>query len=137
MTMDLIQFHKMRAGVQANAAPGSSQALQDVRQNLEHALASVGLFSDVEVDYTDDVDSLVIAMCTFPEHLSETEVARRLELLWEDRLRYGFWEAHATLVDSGQVELEGATRNAQNGHYVTLHIVAQKGFVPAQRISLD
>ena len=135
--MELTQYHKMRAGVQANAAPGSSQALQEVQQNLETALASVGLFSDVEVGYTDDVDNLVIAMCTFPEDLSETEVARRLELLWEDRLRYGFWEAHATLVDSGQVELEAATRNGQNGHYVTMHVVAQKGFVPAQRVAVD
>ena len=135
--MDLMQYHKLRAGVQANAAPGPAQTLHDVQQNLETALASVGLFSDVEVGYTDDVNNLVIAMCTFPEELSETEVARRLELLWEDRLRYGFWEAHATLVESGQVELEAATRNAQNGHYVTMHIVAQRGFVPAQRVAID
>jgi hypothetical protein len=135
--MELTQYHKLRAGVQANAAPGSSRALRDVQQNLELALASVGLFSDVEVGYTDDVDSLVIAMCTFPEELSEAEVARRLELLWKDRLRYGFWEAHAMLVDEGQVELEAATRSAQDGHYVTVHVVAQKGFVPAQRVAVD
>jgi hypothetical protein len=135
--MELRQYHKIRTAVQSNASPGPAQTLHDVQENLASALASVGLFSDVEVGYTDDIDNLVIAMCTFPEDLTETEIARRLEMLWEDRLRYGFWEAHATLVDNGQVELEAATRASQNGHYVTLHIVAQRGFVPAQRLAMD
>ena len=135
--MELAQYHKIRSAVQSNASPGPAQALRDVQENLASALASVGLFSDVEVGYTDDLDNLVIAMCSFPEDLTETEIARRLELLWEDRLRYGFWEAHATLVDEGQVELEGATRASQTGHYITLHVVAQRGFVPAQRVAVD
>ena len=135
--MELRQYHKMRAGVQSNAMPGSAQALRDVQENLARTLASAGLFGDVEVGYTDDVNHLVIAMCTFPEELTETEVATRLELLWQDRIRYGFWEAHATLVESGQVEFEGATRSSSSGHYVTLHILAQKTFVPAQRTAVD
>ena len=135
--MELTQYHKMRTAVQSNASPGSAQALRDVQENLARALASVGLFSDVEVGYTDDVDNLVIAMCTFPEGMTEREVARRLEMLWEDRVRYGFWEAHALLVDSDQVELQAATRTGTDGHYVTLHVVAQKAFVPAQRVAVD
>ena len=92
-------------------------------------------FDEVEVGHTDDVDKLVIAMCTFPAQADKTRVAQRLETMWQDRLRYGFWEAHALLVDDDQVELEGATRPSTYGHYVTVHVVAQKGRVPAQRLA--
>ncbi len=44
---------------------------------------------------------------------------------------------HTTLVWEDQVELEGATRAAENGYYLTVHIVAQRArqlaVVPAQR----
>ena len=135
--MEIAQFHKLRAAVQANASPGTATHLRAVKEDLQRALASVGLFEDVEVDYTDDVDNLVIAMCTFPEQLSRSEIAHRLEVLWQDRLRYPFWEAHTLLVDRDQIELEAATRAGANGHYVTLHIVAQQARVPAQRSSSD
>lgn len=135
--MEIAQFHKLRSAVQTNASPGTPAELRSVKDDLQRALATVGLFEEVEVDYTDDVDNLVIAMCTFPEQLSRSEIAHRLEVLWQDRLRYPFWEAHTVLVDRDQIELEGATRAGANGHYVTLHIVAQQARVPAQRSSVD
>lgn len=135
--VEIAQYHKMRRAVQVNASPGSARELRAVQADLAAALASVGLFEEVEVEYTDDLDQLVIAMFTFPEQLSRTEVARRLELMWEDRLRYPFWEAHSTLVDKDQIEFQGATRAGSNGHYVTVHIVAQQARVPAQRAASD
>ncbi|QIK67461.1 hypothetical protein G7072_14905 [Nocardioides sp. HDW12B] len=135
--MEIAQYHKMRRAVQVNASPGSAQELRAVQSDLRTALASVGLFEEVEVEYTDDLDQLVIAMFTFPEQLSRSEVARRLELMWEDRLRYPFWEAHSLLVDKDQIEFQGATRAGSNGHYVTVHIVAQQARVPAQRVAAD
>ena len=116
------------------------QRMLDVEAALARVQARLGIIPADAADAITaaaHVDNLVIAMCTFPEELTESEIARRLELLWEDRLRYGFWEAHATLVDNGQVELEAATRASQTGHYITLHIVAQRGFVPAQRVAVD
>jgi hypothetical protein len=68
--------------------------------------------------------------------MDEDVMARWLEGLWTNRLSYGFWEAHATLVDSDQVELEGATRAGLGGRYVTVHILAQKAAVPAQRVAV-
>lgn len=135
--MEIAQYHKLRQGVQMNASPGSVDELRAIRSELEAALTAVGLFEEVEVDYTDDVDHLVIAMCTFPEQLSREEIAHRLELLWEDRLSYPFWEAHSTRVDPDQIELQGATRAGAAGHYVTLHIVAQTARVPVQRVAAD
>ncbi len=135
--MELVRFHKLRKAVQSNASPGSAQELVEVQENVRGTLSASGLFEDVQVGSTDDIDKLVIAMCTFAPELCEADVAQRLEQAWEDRMRYQFWEAHATLVDPDQVELEGATRTSTAGHYVTVHIVAQKAHVPAQRPPSD
>lgn len=135
--MEIAQFHKLRRAVQVNASPGTPAELRALKQTLQAALASVGVFEEVEVDYTDQVDHLVIAMFTFPEQMSHHEVVHRLETCWNDQLRYPFWEAHASRVDRDQIEFQGATRAGSAGHYVTLHIVAQKARVPAQRVSSD
>ena len=142
--MELTRFHKVRSAVQSNARPGGHADLVVAQARVAQSLAATCWFDDVEVGATDDVDNLVVAMCTFPEQLSEERVAQRLVQLWEDRLRYPFWGVHATLVDADQVELEGASRSGSQGHYLTVHIVAQKGaprdpaklplpVVPAQR----
>ncbi len=131
--MELIQFHKLRTGVQSNASPGSREDLTSVEAALKHSLEATGLFEEVEVETTEDPDHLVIGLCKFAPNLSESQVASRLEQLWEDRVRYQFWEAHATLVDEDHVEFEAATRSGTAGHYVTVHIVAQKATIPVQR----
>ncbi len=132
--MELLHFHKLRTGVQVNAAPGSAEAIARAAEDLKEGLLATGLFEEVEVDRTDNPDSLVIALCHFNPGLTEAQVAGRLEQLWEDRLRYQFWEAHAMLLDEGHVEFEAATRSGSAGHYVTVHIVAQKAAIPAQRV---
>jgi hypothetical protein len=87
----------------------------------------------IEVGVTDDADALVIAMCTFPDEMDAGRLAHWMEQLWQQRLRFPCWEAHATLVDDDQVEFLGATRVSANGHYVTLHVVAQRATIPTQR----
>ena len=131
--MELTRFHKVRTAVQTNARPGGAADLVAAQARVRQGLADTGWFSDIEVGATDDPDNLVVGLCLFPQQLTEDRVAQRLSLLWEDRVRYPFWGVHATLVDRGQVELEGATRSSTQGHYVTVHVVAQQAVVPAQR----
>lgn len=131
--MELTTYHKMRTAVQGNASPGARSARAEAVEELRRSLLDSFLFDEVEVEDTDDPDHLVIAMCKYPEHTSHAQVAARLERLWQDRWRYGFWEAHTLLVDADQVELQGATRTGAGGHYLTVHVVAQKARVPAQR----
>lgn len=135
--MDLLQFHKMRTAVQVNAYPGSPKDLASVERSLRDLLMSSGLFEEVEVEHTDDPDQLVIALCQFRPLFSERDVASYLERLWNDRVRYPFWEAHSLLVEKEHVEFEAATRNSTSGHYVTVHLVAQKARIPAQRTPAD
>jgi hypothetical protein len=131
----LVDYHKLRRAVQSNAHPGAASELRPLEERLRESLLATGLLVDVEVGRTDDVDHLLIALCSFPAEQDGEQVAAVLERLWQDRLRYGFWEAHATLVDEDQVEFQGATRADQRGHYATFHIVAQKATVPAQRVA--
>ena len=135
--MDLLQFHKMRTAVQGNAYPGSGRDLTSMEGTLRDLLLTSGVFDEVEVEHTDDPDQLVIALCHFKPDLSERDVAQLIERLWEQRVRYPFWEAHAVLVGEEHVEFEAATRNSTGGHYVTVHLVAQRAPVPAQRGARD
>jgi hypothetical protein len=135
--MELLQFHKMRTAVQDNAYPGSGADLVTVEGNLRDLLMASGLFEDVEVEHTDDPDRLVIALCQFRPELAEDDVAAQLERMWYDRVRYPFWEAHSLVVDREHVEFEAATRASDTGHYVTVHMVAQKARIPQQRVPVD
>jgi hypothetical protein len=132
--VELSQYKKLRTAVQSNASPASVDDIRRLEQDLRDSLMSTGFFEDVEVDHTDNLDGLVIAMCKFPSQMNQSQVAARLEQAWQDRLRFQFWEAHSTLVDDDQVEFQGATRTGSNGSFVTLHVVAQKAPIPAQRV---
>ena len=131
--MKLMHFHTLRSGVQINASPATEQALVAMETDLRDALGDSGLFDSVEVEHTDDPDQLVIALCKFLPFFTEDDVARHLERIWGDRVSYPFWEAHAFHVENGHVEFEAATRHSSAGHYVTVHLVAQKASIPVQR----
>lgn len=131
--MDLLQFHRMRGALQVNAFPGSGADVATVESTLRDLLMASGLFEEVEVESTEDRDQLVIALCQFRPFYTERDVAVRLEAIWHDRVRYPFWAAHAIRVESGHIEFEAATRFSGDGHYVTVHLVAQRARVPAQR----
>ncbi|MGZ4494821.1 MAG: hypothetical protein ACXVWU_08985 [Nocardioides sp.] len=135
--MDLLQFHKMRTAIQHNAAPASGVEVASVEGSLRDLLMASGLFEEVEVESTRDNDQLVIALCQFRPFYTEYDVAERLEAIWHDRVRYPFWEAHALHVEDGHIEFEAATRASSDGRYVTVHLVAQKASIPAQRGPLD
>lgn len=131
--MDLAQFHRLRTAVQENASPCTRDDLYTAERSLRYLLLTSDLFDEIEVEHTADADRLVIALCKIRSHIAEADVARELEQLWTDRLSYPFWEAHALSVDDGHIEFEAASRSSNVGGYVTLHLVAQKVRVPAQR----
>jgi hypothetical protein len=134
--MDLMTYHRKRSAIQVTADPGSPQDLAAVEDAFRDLLIHSGLFEDVEVERTDNPDELVIAVCTFRPFYTERDVANRLEVIWSDRVRYPFWEAHALRTFDDHVELEAASRIGPEGHYVTVHIVAQRAGIPEQRVGL-
>ena len=135
--MDLMQFHRMRTAIQDNASPGSEHELATFEGSLRYMLLTSGLFEEVEVEHTADRDQLVIALCQFKPEYTATVVARRLEELWADRVSYPFWEAHALDVLPEHIEFEAASRPNEVGGYVTVHLVAVKARIPAQRTARD
>ena len=133
--MNLLSFHRVRTAIQENASPGHVADLAPVAGTLRELLTSSGVFEAVEVEHTDDPDRLVIGLCAFRPFYSERDVAARFEEIWSDRVRYPFWESHAVHVEEGHVEFEAASRASELGHYVTVHLVAQRAGLPAQRAS--
>ncbi len=131
--MQLMHFHTLRSGVQANASPARGPALVAMESILSDALKETQLFDTVEVEYTDDPDQLVVGLCQYRPNLTEDQVALTIEHVWDGKVRYPFWEAHSTRVDDGHVEFEAATRDGAGGRYVTVHLVAQRSQVPTQR----
>jgi hypothetical protein len=131
--MDLMTFHRKRSAIQVTADPGSPRDLEMVEEKFRDLLMDSGLFEEVEVEHTDNPDQLVIAMCKFRPSYTERDVANRLEVIWSDRVRYPFWEAHALRTNDDHVELEAASRIGPDGHYVTVHVVAKRADIPAQR----
>lgn len=134
--MQLMHFHILRSGVQLNASPAFGRALTAMESILRDVFTESGLFDTVEVEHTSDPDQLIVSLCQYHPNLSEDHVAEALETLWEERIRYPFWEAHSTRVDDGHVEFEAATRIGPTGHYATVHVVAQRSPVPSQRAPL-
>jgi hypothetical protein len=131
--MNQLMFHRVRTAIQTNASPGEGEQLEAVEGTLRELLMSSGVFEEVEVEHTDDPDQLVIALCQFRPFYTERDVAKRLEAIWGDRIRYPFWESHALRLDDGYVEFEAASRPSETGRYVTVHLVAERAGIPAQR----
>jgi hypothetical protein len=135
--MDLIAFHKLRNGIQGNVCPGSLKELKKVEKDLRAMLMTSGIFEDVAVEHTSDPDRLVIALCRFAPEYSEQDIAEVMEWMWQDRVSYPYWEAHALRVDMVHVEFQPASRNGDSAHCVTVHMVAEKLHIPAQRPPVD
>lgn len=131
--MQLMHFETLRSGVQRNASPATERALVAMESILSELLVDSGLFDTVEVDHTDDPDQLVVALCQFRHNAAEFLIASTIERLWDDGVRYPFWEVHSTRVEDDYVEFYGATRESMVGRYATVHLVAQRAPVPAQR----
>lgn len=132
--MNLSDYTKLRTGVQANARVAGPADVRHAIERLRQAMLETGLFADIEVGFSGDEDRLVVAMCTFAADVDATFVSRSLEQMWEDRVRYGFWEAHTSLVERDQIELQAATRDSSTGHYITFHVLTQRAVMPAQRL---
>ncbi len=131
--MNTVQFHVMRQALLDNASPSRHSDLATVESSLRGLLLESGLFDLVEVERTDDPDRLVIGLCMFKQQFSAVDIARYLTRAWTGRVAYPFWEAHTVQVDRDFVELEAATRQGSGGRFVTVHLIAQKAMIPAQR----
>lgn len=126
-------FHRVRAAIQSNVSPGQGEQVTLVEGRLRDLLMGSGVFEEVEVEHTEDPDQLVIALCQFRPFFTERDVARKLEEIWSEQVRYPFWESHGIRTEDGYVEFEAATRPDETGPFVTVHLVAERAGIPAQR----
>ena len=129
--MQIAEYYKLRRAIQSNAPAPHEGAVTAMETELRAALLATGLFHTVEVGRTDDIDRFVIAMCEFAPDVDPSEAAMVIARLWMKHVAYGFWRAETLRVDKGHVELQGATRLSLQGHYATVHLIAQEAPAPA------
>lgn len=129
--MRVAEYYTMRRAVQNSAPAPDDAAVSAMEIELRAALLATGIFHSVEVGRTDDQDRLIIAMVRFDPAVDAAEAALALARLWTKQVAYGFWRAQTIRVDKGHVELQGATRLSLEGHYATVHLIAQEAPAPA------
>ena len=129
--MDHVAFHKLRLAVQENAHPAESMHARALKRTVESALEDSGLFSEVELGRTDDVDRLVIGVCRCAEDVLAWEAGLAMERIWMSAVVDARWEAHAVTCTGSIMEFEGAITVDDSGHYVTLQVVAEPPLVAA------
>jgi hypothetical protein len=129
--MDLTSFHKLRQAVQENANPAASEHVVLLQQHLQHQLQTSGLFSEVELGRTDDLDQLVIGVCRCADGILPWEAGVGVEQIWQRVAANAVWEAHFVGSSDSLMELEGALTVNDGGQFVTVHVVAEPATVPA------
>ena len=128
--MQIASYYTIRRAIQNSAPAPDARATAAMETELRAALLASGLFHTVEVGRTDDADRHVIAMCAFAPEIDAAEAALALARMWNKQVAYGFWQANTMRVDEGHVELQGATRLSIEGHYATVHLIAQEAPAP-------
>jgi len=128
--MDLANFHKVRLAVQDNAHPADDSHAARVQSALHDALTASGLFDQVELGRTDDVDQLVIGLCRCAEKVLPWEAGLGVERLWQSVAQTFAWESHSLGCTESLMEFEGAVTTDAQGRYVTVNLVAEPARVP-------
>jgi hypothetical protein len=129
--MQIAEYYTIRRAVQENAPRPDAAAIAAMETELHAALRATGLFHSIEVGHTEDPDRFLIAMVGFAPDLDASEAAVALARVWTKQIAYGFWRAQTIRVDKGHVELQGATRLSLQGHYATVHLIAEEAAEPA------
>jgi hypothetical protein len=128
--MNLVEFHKLRSGLQMNAGPATAQVRRTFETALREELLATGAFTSLEVGSTDEENHLLVVLATHVPGLSEDEVSLAVEWAW-GAVAFHHWQAGSWLTDDGHVEFQAATLDRPAGRYVTLHLVSQRAEVPA------
>jgi hypothetical protein len=133
--MDLTSFHKLRQAAQENSYPAGSEHVAPLLHDLQRQLRASGLFSEVELGRTGDVDKLVIGVCRCAAGILPWEAGVGVEQIWQRLTTSAFWEAHSLSSSDSLMELEGALTVDDSGRYVTVHVVAEPTTVPEPAVA--
>ena len=126
-----MSFHKLRTAVQENSHPAGDRAAGGLQRTLQEALAASGLFDEVELGRTDDMDQLIIGVCRCSDEILPWEAGLGVERLWRTVSSPMEWEAHHVGCTDSLMEFEGAVTVDESGHYLTVHLVAE----PSQQVA--
>jgi hypothetical protein len=127
--MDSASFHKLRQAVQENANPAEPHFTTALQETLHQGLAGSGLFAEVELGRTEDVDKMVIGICRCADDVAPWEAGVGVERLWGVAALDARWEVHHVTANDAYMEFEGALTVDDNGRYITFTLVAEPALV--------
>ncbi len=86
------EYSKTKAAVLAGGYPSADDNLLGMEMDFTAFLGGSDLLDDVQVRRTTDPGCLLTATCR--TSVSASEATAELERIWEDHLRYEWFEAH-------------------------------------------
>lgn len=134
--MNLVAFQTLRRGLQHNAVPVTSQVRSLLETGLREELTASGLFEELELGSSDDLDRLVIGVCVYRGDVDEQAVVAAVERAWS-AVAFHHWSAHAFLTEEGHVELQAASLDRPGGRFASVHLVAQRAAVAGPAAGLQ
>jgi hypothetical protein len=117
--MDDLSVEKRR--VVASATPSGGDDLLGMAMDVDVCLADSDLLDpdSVHVYRTTDPERLIAGSCSPAQGVSTDAAAEEIERIWNDKLRYPYFEHHELSTEAGMRVLEFVTQTGPTGIYVT------------------
>lgn len=125
--MDQREFQRLKDGLIINLPPAGDDVIESAAARLRARLTASAMFAGVEVETTDDVAQLLVAMVRYRPGTPEAHVSSYLEAVWISELSLPGLDAFHVLAEDGQVELECVTGDQASGYFLSLHLLASLG----------
>ena len=118
---------RLRAALTTNLPPASGALIDAAASRLRQRLVSSVMFTQVEVEVTEDPKRLLVAMVHYKPGMPERQVSSFLEAVWISELRLPGLDIFHFLAEDGHVELESVTGDQESGYFLSLHLIAVEG----------
>jgi hypothetical protein len=125
--VDRQEFVRLRAALTTNLPPASGALIEAAAARLRQRLVASVMFTQVEVEVTEDPQRLLVAMVRYRPGTPERQVSSFLEAVWISELRLSGLDVFNFLAEDGHVELESVTGDQESGYFLSLHLIAAEG----------
>ena len=125
--VDRQEFVRLRAALTTNLPPAPAALVEAAASRLRQRLVASVMFTQVEVESTEDPQRLLVAMVRYRPGTPERQVSSFLEAVWISELRLSGLDVFNFLAEDGHVELESVTGDQESGYFLSLHLIAAEG----------
>ena len=110
-----------------NLPPAGGAVIDSAASRLRHRLMTSAMFTEVEVETTEDADRLLVASVRYRPGTLVSQVSSYLEAVWVSELRLSGLDAFHFTVKDSHIELESVTGDQASGYFLSLRLIADMG----------